>query len=66
MKTYYKTTLKTGAFRDKECTCPECGNKHEFYGGKGHKTIACVGNIVRYYHAVKCNVCGATSELEQK
>ncbi|MNW00201.1 hypothetical protein D3C71_1956600 [compost metagenome] len=62
------TAKRTGAFRDKECTC-SCGNKHELYGGIGYKTISCDGysdgrvDGGRYIHVVSCKQCGETSEL---
>jgi len=59
-------TKCTGAFQDKECTCPKCGNKHELYGGKGYSTIECRGNKYGYYHVMRCNACGMISEFEEK
>jgi hypothetical protein len=63
------TVTKTGAFRDKECTC-ECGNKHELYGGIGYKTISCESGYGRsigrgvYRKTVSCRKCGAVSKFE--
>lgn len=60
--------IRTNAFNDSECTCI-CGNKHQLYGGKGHKTIFCDGhsdgkvNGGRYHHIAECNNCGEKSEL---
>ncbi len=59
---------KTGAFRDKECTC-ECGNKHELYGGIGYKTLSIEGSDQRggrgfYRHTAQCKKCGAISKFE--
>lgn len=33
---------KSKSFQDEKCTC-NCGNTHEFYGGKGYKTIDAQG-----------------------
>ena len=60
-----KTTIRDKAFSDKKCTC-ECGNTHEYYGGRGYTTISCqardcaVGEvgIPFYEHKVCCNECG--------
>ncbi|MCY9763180.1 hypothetical protein [Paenibacillus alvei] len=63
--------VKTGAFKDVECTC-ECGNKHEFYGGIGYETVFCEGysdgNVDggSYVHIVKCKQCGKKSEFIDK
>lgn len=60
--------IRTGAFRDKECTC-QCGNKHELYGGLGYKTTYLNahsdGNCGGLYnHKVSCNKCATESELK--
>jgi len=60
--------MRTGAFRDKECTC-DCGNKHELYGGIGYETVSCEGysngqpDGGKYVHIVRCKKCNSISEL---
>ena len=59
---------KTGCFNDEKCTCPECGNTHELYGGKGYEEVQCNafsdGMGGGYYrHVVQRKVCGAMSEF---
>ncbi|MDP4224788.1 MAG: hypothetical protein Q8910_00260 [Bacteroidota bacterium] len=45
------------AFTDQEVTC-QCGNKHEFYGGKGYNDISCEGSEKLYTHTIQCKSCG--------
>lgn len=58
---------KSKVFQDEKCTC-NCGNTHEFYGGKGYKTIDAQGYTDGkggglYFHQVKCNKCGEIHTL---
>ena len=62
--------IKNKAFQDEKCTC-DCGNTHEFYGGKGYTTLQCnaicsnvCGGNGYYIHTVKCNVCGQEHTLK--
>ena len=54
--------MKIIDIKDKECTCLQCGNKHELYGGKGYATIdkstATMGNNGILHFEYTCKACG--------
>lgn len=64
-----REAIKDKAFQDKECTC-NCGNKHEYYGGKGYTTLNREGysdgnkDGGYYRHEIKCNQCGEVHTLQ--
>jgi len=61
--------IRTKAFQDEKCIC-NCGNTHEYYGGKGYTTVYCMGYSDGrvdggvYVHEVECNGCGEIHTLK--
>lgn len=64
----YEIIRRDKAFQDEKCTC-NCGNTHEFYGGKGYNTIDLKGYSDGkgggvYLHKAQCKKCGEIHILQ--
>lgn len=53
--------IRLNFLMDDKCTCKECGNTHELYGGKGYSVIDfsnVVANTGYIYREYTCKQCG--------